>query len=468
MESASGLLSDNIAGGGLQKETNWWGAFVIGLAGTILVTGIAPIMVNAFGAAAIPQMAVITLSGYLLCLLLAELSAMMPDRTGGSPTYAMVAYADKRPRLAGHINGATCWAYWLGWFPVAPLNMILASFYLKDRFGWGDIGTFTPLSTPIAWTTVIIAVVGIIGIFIPAYMGIRLGAAFATVLGLLAMIPLTFLALGSVFRADIADWSELKGFPQVDGSSFFSDAGGHGWFAIYLAFAFLLTWNVIAMEAAACYIGECKNPERDAKIAMNLSGAYGAFIYIMIPVSMVVIIGRDELAGIGFDPKTVFVTFAGKLFGGTAGSFLNWAIAIMLIVALALSALNAIMGCARGLHRWPSTGSSRGSSPGEQARRAVVRDGVQRVRVDRRRVHGRRRPDLPVLERRLPEPRSCRCCSATTCCGRTGPRSSAGAAAAVLRVRRAGDVRVLPGDLGRRRPALRLAAAGHRLRPRDR
>jgi amino acid transporter len=345
------LSAADVAGGGLQKETNWWGAFVIGLAGTILVTGIAPIMVNAFGAAAIPQMAVITLSGYLLCLLLAELSAMMPDRTGGSPTYAMVAYRDRSEQLAGHVNGATCWAYWLGWFPVAPLNMILASFYLSDRFGWGPIDTITPLSTPIAVTTIIIAVVGIICLFIPAYLGIRLGAAFATVLGLLSMIPLTFLALGAVLRPDIADWAQLKGFPQVDGSSFFSDYGGHGWFAIYTAFAFLLTWNVIAMEAAACYIGECKNPERDAKIAMNLEGAYGAFIYIMIPVSMVVILGREQLASIGFDPKTVFVTFAGELFGGNAGSFLNWAIAIMLIVALMLSALNAIMGCARGLHQ---------------------------------------------------------------------------------------------------------------------
>jgi amino acid transporter len=177
------LSAADVAGGGLQKETNWWGAFVIGLAGTILVTGIAPIMVNAFGAAAIPQMAVITLSGYLLCLLLAELSAMMPDRTGGSPTYAMVAYRDRSEQLAGHVNGATCWAYWLGWFPVAPLNMILASFYLSDRFGWGPIDTITPLSTPIAVTTIIIAVVGIICLFIPAYLGIRLGAAFATVLG---------------------------------------------------------------------------------------------------------------------------------------------------------------------------------------------------------------------------------------------------------------------------------------------
>src|SRR5207344_1727209 len=117
-------------GGGLSRETNWWGAFVIGLAGTILVTGIAPVMVTSLGAAAIPVMVVITITGYLLCLILAELSAMMPERTGGSPTYAYVAYKDRWPRFAKHVNGFTSWAYWLGWFPVAPLNMILASFYI--------------------------------------------------------------------------------------------------------------------------------------------------------------------------------------------------------------------------------------------------------------------------------------------------------------------------------------------------
>jgi hypothetical protein len=40
-------------GGGLARETNWWGAFVVGLAGTILVTGIAPVMVTSLGAASI-------------------------------------------------------------------------------------------------------------------------------------------------------------------------------------------------------------------------------------------------------------------------------------------------------------------------------------------------------------------------------------------------------------------------------
>jgi amino acid transporter len=345
------LVGDDIAGSGLAKETNWWGAFVIGLAGTILVTGIAPVMVTSWGAAAIPQMAVITITGYLLCLMLAELSAMMPDRSGGSPTYAMVAYRDRWPGLAKHINGMTCWAYWLGWFPVAPLNMILASFYLSDLFDIGAIDTITPINTPIAVSTILIAIVGIVALFIPAFLGIRLGATFATVLGLLAMIPLTFIGIAAVFRPSVADWGELSGFTQLDGTAFFSDAFGHGWFWAMTAFAFLLTWNVIAMEAAACYIGECKNPARDAKIAMNLEGAYGAFIYIMIPLSFVIVLGATALSDpANVDPKTIFVTFAGRVFD-TGGDALNWIVGLMLIVALLLSALNAIMGCSRGLHQ---------------------------------------------------------------------------------------------------------------------
>ena len=69
------------AGGGLKQETNWWGAFVIGLAGTILVTGIAPVMVTSLGAASIPVIIAITITGFLLCFILAELSGMMPERT---------------------------------------------------------------------------------------------------------------------------------------------------------------------------------------------------------------------------------------------------------------------------------------------------------------------------------------------------------------------------------------------------
>jgi amino acid transporter len=345
------------AAAGLPKTTNWWGAFVIGLAGTILVTGIAPVMVTELGAASVPVIVIITISGYLVCLLLAELSAMMPDRSGGLPSYAYPAYKDRWPRVAEHINGFTAWAYWLGWFPVAPLNMILASFYIVDRFGLSTKG-FTPIHTPIAYWTVGISVVGLLLLAIPAVRGLRFGTVFATTLALLSMIPLTFLAISWIFHPSVVDFGQLFHFRHVDGSGFFASQFHHGWLTLYIAFSFLLTWNVIAMEAAACYIGETRNPDRDAKIAMNLEGLYGLFIYTLIPVAFIIVIGLHDLGNASLiDPKTIFVTFSSKVFGAGAGSnILNWLIAIMLILALVLSALNAITGTARSLHQMSTDG----------------------------------------------------------------------------------------------------------------
>jgi amino acid transporter len=53
----------------------------------------------------------------------------------------------------------------------------------------------------------------------------------------------------------------------------------------------------------------------------------------------------------------MFVTFASKVFGAGAGSnLLDWLVAIMLILALILSALNAITGTARSLHQMSTDG----------------------------------------------------------------------------------------------------------------
>jgi len=342
---------------GLPKTINWWGAFVIGLAGTILVTGIAPVMVTSLGAASVPVIIFITATGWLLCLFLAELSAMMPERSGGSPSYAYPAYKDRWPKLAEHINGFTAWAYWLGWFPVAPLNMILASYYIVNLFGLSTAG-FTPIHTPIAWWTLGISVVGIIGLFIPAYRGLRFGTGFATALAMLSMIPLTFLAIAWVFHPSVVDFSQLTHFRHLDGTGFFTSQFHHGWLTLYVAFSFLLTWNVIAMEAAACYIGETKDPDRDAKIALNLEGGYGMFVYTMIPIAFIIVLGAKALSNTALvDPKTIFVQFAGDVFGSGNGSeVLNWLVGIMLILALILSALNAITGTARSLHQMSTDG----------------------------------------------------------------------------------------------------------------
>jgi amino acid transporter len=360
MANVSAMEHDELSyeGSGLPKTGNWWSAFVIGLAGTILVTGIAPVMVTSLGAAAIPITFLATGSGWLLCLFLAELAGMMPDRSGGSPSYAYVAFKDKWPHLAEHVNGITAWGYWLGWFPVGPLNMILASFYIADLFKLNTTSGISLLGTPIAWWTIAISVVGLLLLFIPSYRGLRFGAAFATVLAFLSMIPLTFLAISWIFHPSVVHFGQLTSFHHVDGSGFFASQFHHGWLTLSIAFGFLLTWNVIAMEAAACYIGECKDPDRDAKIAMNLEGGYGVFIYTLIPIAFVIVLGVHALGNTALvDPKTMFVTFASKVFGASSAStVLDWLIGWMLILALVLSALNAVTGTARSLHQMATDG----------------------------------------------------------------------------------------------------------------
>src|SRR6201995_519607 len=153
---------------------------------------------------------------------------MMPDRSAGLPSYAYPAYKDKWPRFAEHVNGFTAWAYWLGWFPVAPPNMILASLYIADRFKLTS-GTLTVFSTPISYWTLGISVVGLLLLAIPAIRGMRFGANFATALAILSMIPLTFLAIAWVFNPSVVDFGQFTGLKRPNGSGCFDAPFGACW-----------------------------------------------------------------------------------------------------------------------------------------------------------------------------------------------------------------------------------------------
>ncbi|MEZ0050526.1 amino acid transporter [Mycobacterium sp. MAA66] len=331
---------------GLHKGTNWWGAFVIGLAGPILVTGIAPPAVQSLGAAAVPLIAIATAMGVLLCLFAAELAAVMPHRTGGLPSYTTEAFEPMHSGTATHLGGLSAWAYWLGWFPVAPINMILASAYITQLFSIPQGRSFLPFGTvgsPITLSVLIISIVAIAAMYVPAYFGIKLGAGFATVMGVISMAPLTLLILLPFFKPSSITVSNLAGFhfaPGVVGSP-----------TLVLAWMFVMTWSVLAMEAAACYLGECRDPARDAKIAMTVEGLYGFFIFVMTAVVLVLVLGVANNA----DPLTIFSTFITKI-TGSSGGWVQWAIGLPLIVALLLSVLNAIMGCARSLYQTAEDG----------------------------------------------------------------------------------------------------------------
>jgi amino acid transporter len=323
----------------LERGTNWWGAFVIGLAGTILVTGIVPFAVSSMGAAAIPAIALVVVCGLVLCLCMAELAAMLPHRTGGLPSFAYDAFKPLGHGVAKHVGGVSSWGYWLGWFPVAPINMILAAGYIAVLFHVPLGRSILPLGTagaPITVGVLIITIVGLVGLYVPCYLGIRLGAAFATVLGVVSMVPLTLLIILPAFKPSSFHWSNVQGFH-------FADAKTAG-LTFFMAWIFVISWNALAMEAAACYVGECRNPRRDAKIALTAEGLYGVFVYIGTAVVFVAVLGASLKTA---DPLTLYTSFCDHIFGNAP--WVKYLIGIPLVFALILSVLNAIMGVGRSL-----------------------------------------------------------------------------------------------------------------------
>jgi len=330
--------------GELSKDTNWWGAFVVGLAGTILVTGVTAPTIAGLGSSAIPNFVFWAAMGWLLCVFIAELAAMMPDRTGGAPAYAFYAFKERLPRAYPHINGVTVWMYWLGWMPVLAVNNLLTGSYIPVLFGFSDHTKTIQLfsnSVPVSYFTLGVGIAISLALLVPAFLGIRFGTVFATVLGLLSMIPLTILAIVPFFTGKVHG-ANLYPFTTPGGFGFFT---GHSWF-LFIQFSALFTWNVIAAEAAACYIGECKNPERDAPLAMNLEGGYAMFVYSILPMAVLGVLGYKFIAttldinGILARYSKISLNFAG----------VDKIVTAALIIALLLSSLNAIMGCARSLY----------------------------------------------------------------------------------------------------------------------
>ena len=328
----------------LEKGTNWWGAFVIGLAGTILVIGLAGYALLVLGGVAITLFIVLTLVGVFLCFCLAELAAAFPDRAGGLPSYAFETFKPLGTGVAEHIGGLSSWAYWLGWFTVAPINAYLAALYITDLFGIPLGGTYGPISDKFgsAWSVgvIVTAAVILLVVFIPGWLGIRLGATFATILGIGSIVPLVLIIILPFFKPSTIDFGRVQLGTLPEGVT--------GSWQLIVGWAFIFVWTVWAMEAAACYIGECREPARDAKIAMTAEGLFGLFIYITLPLMLLAVLGTAGFAALGSgDANVVFLGYVDAIFG--ANEFWRWFIGLALVAALLLSVLNALIGASRGL-----------------------------------------------------------------------------------------------------------------------
>lgn len=339
--------------GQLAKDTNWWGAFVIGLSGTVLILPLVPYTTFLFGPFQVALYLGLTAIGVFLCYCLAELATSMPDKTGGLPAYAFETFKPWGKGASTHIGGVSSWGYWLGWFAVAPINVLIAASIIISLFGLGAGVAFDPFGPSIGAATsstpIIVGAILLIAAFIPCWLGIRLGARFATILGVSCMVPLILLIVMPLFNLGEADFGHALSF------NFEPTAGWTGTtltFPLVIAWIFIYTWTVFAMEAAACYVAECRDPVRDAKIALTAEGLFGFFVYAMLPIMLLAVLSVADLNAFGLEEfggssALFFQTYTEKIFGDSV--FWEWFVGLTLIAALMLSILNAMMGCARGL-----------------------------------------------------------------------------------------------------------------------
>jgi amino acid transporter len=340
--------------GQLAKDTNWWGAFVIGLSGTVLIIPLVPISTMLMGPFQVALYIGLTLAGVFLCYCLAELATAMPERTGGLPSYAFETFKPWGKGASTHLGGLSSWGYWLGWFAVAPLNALIAADLAVALFDLPAGSEFDPfgaaIGAPTFTTRFFVAAAFVVAVFLPCYLGIRIGARFASVLGIACMVPLLLIIVMPLFNLGETDFGRAL--------SFNFEATG-GWtgatltFPLVMAQAFIFTWTVLAMEAAACYVAECRDPARDAKIALTAEGLFGLFVYVTLPIMILAVLSTadlnlfDDATYLGLNPATLFTGYTEKLFGDSV--FWEWFVNLTIIIALLLSVLNAVMGCSRGL-----------------------------------------------------------------------------------------------------------------------
>lgn len=297
-------------------------------------------MVGGAGSWGWVEILITVIFGVIYCFLLAELAAMYPEKVGGLPTYAVEGFRDKKwGNLLGGFNN---WAYFLGWSPVISVNCSLLAVYTASLGGF--TGTFyngVNAIWPVGYEYIFGYTLGIcLLLYLINYFGLALGYRAAVIFAIISLGPLLFLGFAPIVSGAM-NWGQI--FPLNSGlvtAPVFSMA----WILAIYPWFFIATWNALAMEATASYLGECKNPASDAPKAMTAAAITGLAIYTSIPFAM---LGVSGSAAVAADPWGGFIGIASLY----AGPYATDIIGVMLYAALLLSTTNALIGCARSLYQ---------------------------------------------------------------------------------------------------------------------
>jgi diguanylate cyclase (GGDEF)-like protein len=261
-------------------------------------------LIAAQGSGAVPILIVGMLLSWVAAPGWTELVLMWPKRVGGIAATCAEAFRPYSPVLA-NLTGV---CYWWGWVPTCGFTAILSATALHAWYL-----PFIPV-TPLAVAIVLaFAAINLLGVRAVTRVAIPVAAVAAFLALLSAIVPLIS---GNVDVARAVSFHLDTPFK-----------GAFGALTSAMAGLYLVGFAAPAFEAAACHVGETKDPARNVPRAIFASGTMAGLFFIVLPLVWLGSIGSD---GMGGDlAHTLGPTFAPLLAGGAKAAAVWFMVANM-------------------------------------------------------------------------------------------------------------------------------------------
>jgi len=283
-------------------------------------------LVMSQGSAAIPLLAIGLLLSWAALPGWIELVMMWPNRVGGIAATCAEAFRPYSPVLAN----LTGMAYWWGWIPTCGLTAILSASALHQLYL-----PFVPVSLLATLLVLAFTAVNLVGVRAAARVAIPIAVASAGLALLSAILPLVD---GSL------DWGRA--------SSFHLEIPFGGWFGAAtsaMAGLYLIGFAAPAFEAAACHVGETKDPEKNVPRAMFAAAGMATIYFVVLPVVWLGALGSGPLGKELID--VLGPTFA-PLFGAAAGTAAIW----FMVLNMFHGTLQPLAGASRTIYQLAEDG----------------------------------------------------------------------------------------------------------------
>ena len=308
------------------RALSWPGTVALALGGSNQSLFLIGALLASQGTAAVPLLVVGLALSWMALPGWTELILMWPDRVGGIAAACAEAFRPYSPVLA-NLTGV---CYWWGWVPTCGLTAILSAEALHDWYL-----PHVPVHLLAACLVATFFLVNLCGIRVATRLAVLVAAGSATLALLAALVPVL---TGAV------DWHRAF--------SFHLKTPFHGAFgAITSAMAglYLVGFAAPAFEAAACHVGETRDPERNVPRAMFAAASMSTLYFVVLPVVWLGSFGPHPLQG--QLAETLGPAFA-PLLGGAAKAAAVW----FMVLNMFHGTLQPLAGASRTLSQLSEDG----------------------------------------------------------------------------------------------------------------